>query len=204
MGRWPRAVTPPTEAAKGFRAKLDHYLAETQNPDGSWTTNGRPPMLESPEIATLMTILTLGGDERSEAARGRAREWLAKKPVGSLQGRALRLLDAVRSGKAEASEIEALRKAQNEDGGWSQTPAMASDAYATGLVLYVLAEAGQTGPEIGKAQAFLVRTQAEDGSWGMTSRPAKEGDKPAKNLRPITYAGSAWATLGLIRSYSQK
>ena len=47
--------------------------------------------------------------------------------------------------------------------------------------------------------AFLVATQKADGSWPMTSR-AQPGAKPFKNPVPITYFGSAWATLGLLRS----
>lgn len=41
---------------------------------------------------------------------------------------------------------------------------------------------------------FLIRTQRADGSWPMTSRVK------AKNLSPITGAGTAWALLGLIRA----
>jgi hypothetical protein len=44
-----------------------------------------------------------------------------------------------------------------------------------------------------------ARNQNEDGSWQMTSR-AHPGAKPMTNVVPITYFGSAWATLGLLRS----
>jgi hypothetical protein len=47
--------------------------------------------------------------------------------------------------------------------------------------------------------AFLAATQKEDGSWPMTPR-ANPGATPATNPVPITYFGTAWATLGLMRS----
>lgn len=199
-----RAVPSPSDAARASLARLDAYLVATHGPDGSWSVGeGRPPMLESAEIATLMTLLALGREGPAGEARARAEAWLRQRPAGSLQAQTLRLMVATRSGAPEASAIEAILKAQNPDGGWSQTPAMPSDAYATGMALFALAETGTTGRAIDEARDFLVRTQTEDGCWTMTSRPAKEGDGPAKDLRPITYTGTAWATLGLLRSSSR-
>ena len=48
---------------------------------------------------------------------------------------------------------------------------------------------------------FLVASQRPDGAWPMKSR-AHPGAKPYTNPVPITYFGSAWATLGLLRSTS--
>jgi hypothetical protein len=53
---------------------------------------------------------------------------------------------------------------------------------------------------IARGQAYLIKTQRDDGSWPMTSRPTKPGGDGTKNLVPITGAGSAWAVLGLVRS----
>lgn len=79
---------------------------------------------------------------------------------------------------------------------------MASDAWATGQALYALAHTGlkPAEPVIARGQAFLIKTQREDGSWPMTSRPTKPGSEGSKSLIPITGAGSAWAVLGLVRS----
>jgi len=95
-----------------------------------------------------------------------------------------------------------IKERQNRDGGWSQSKEMESDAWATGQALYALAHAGLKADDavIARGRAFLVKTQSEDGSWPMTSRPTKPGGKGATNLIPITGAGSAWATLGLISS----
>jgi hypothetical protein len=53
---------------------------------------------------------------------------------------------------------------------------------------------------VARGQAFLIKTQREDGSWPMTSRPTAPGGKGSTSLIPITGAGSAWAVLGLVRS----
>lgn len=98
--------------------------------------------------------------------------------------------------------VRRIEERQKPDGGWSQTIEMASDAWATGQALYALALAGSTAddPVITRAQAFLVKTQRDDGSWPMTSRPIKPGGDGSKSLVPITGAGSAWAVLGLVGS----
>ena len=79
---------------------------------------------------------------------------------------------------------------------------MASDAWATGQALYALAHAGIKPDElfIARAHVFLIKTQRDDGSWPMTSRPTKPGGPGSKSLIPIIGAGSAWAVLGLVRS----
>jgi hypothetical protein len=98
-----------------------------------------------------------------------------------------------------------LLKRQNADGGWSQTPELASDAFATGQALYVLSIAGVKAdqPAIQRGAAFLVASQRDDGSWPMKSRnhPGVESTRdPIRNPVPITYFGAAWGTLGLVRS----
>jgi squalene cyclase len=94
-----------------------------------------------------------------------------------------------------------LLSRQNKVGGWGQDKDLPSDAYATGQALYFLSLAGvkHSRAEIQRAVAFLLANQKEDGSWPMTSR-AHPGEKPFTNPVPITYFGSAWATLGLLRS----
>jgi hypothetical protein len=80
---------------------------------------------------------------------------------------------------------------------------MKSDAFATGLSLYVLAgrKGTGTGAAVGRAQAFLVKNQQPDGSWPMASRAAEpSGPPPARDLRPIKYFATAWAAIGLARS----
>jgi hypothetical protein len=102
--------------------------------------------------------------------------------------------------------VQQILDRQKPDGGFSQTPEGTSDAWGTGQALYALADAGLSPDNavIQRAVAFLIRTQGEDGSWPMTSRPIQPGGEGAKNLIPIIGAGSSWAVLGLVRSTSQR
>ena len=54
-----------------------------------------------------------------------------------------------------------------------------------------------------KAQSFRAKPQRADGAWAMASRAILSSGKPATNLEPITHAGSAWAVMGLVRSFPQ-
>ena len=50
-----------------------------------------------------------------------------------------------------------------------------------------------------KAYAWIPTMQRADGSWPMTPRAHPEA-KPMKNPVPVTYLGSAWGTIGLMRT----
>jgi hypothetical protein len=199
--------------------KIAGHLLRHQETDGSWAwssappKNRPPPHFESDEVATLLAYIALGPQvpadpkEKSDVrdAREKAAEWLAKaKPTDTTQAMVLRLLVRVRAGepaKTVQAEIEKLLARQNKDGGWGQLKDALSDAYATGQVLYVLSLAGVKNDraEVRRGVTFLVDTQKDDGSWPMTAR-SHPGADPAKNAVPITYFGSAWGTLGLMRS----
>lgn len=199
--------------------RIAGHLLRHQEADGSWAwssapaKNRAPPFFESDEVATLLAYLALGPQvpadpkEKSAArdAREKAAAWLAKtEPSDTTQAAALRLLVKVRAGqpaKTLQPDIDHFLGRQNADGGWSQLKGAPSDAYATGQALYVLSLAGLKNDraEVGRGVAFLVATQKEDGSWPMTPR-AHPGATPARNAVPITYFGSAWGTLGLMRS----
>jgi Squalene-hopene cyclase N-terminal domain len=177
----------------------------------SWPDTRHPIFGNSDERTTLSATLALlaaaaGGDEPARAARDRGLAWLdATKTDDDPQSVALRLVLWRRLDRpAELWQplVERIRARQNADGGWSQASDMPSDAWATGQALYALSHAGlKSGdPAVERGQAFLVATQRDDGSWPMTSRPIKPGDKGATSLIPITGAGSSWAVLGLVRS----
>jgi hypothetical protein len=70
------------------------------------------------------------------------------------------------------------------------------------LVLYVVNFVGvkHDRPEIQRGATFLVSTQREDGSWPMTSRLRPRVEKAFTNPVPITYFGSVWPTIGLVRA----
>ncbi len=215
------ALSVPTQdsiSADDLKRIAGHLLRH-QEADGSWAwssapaKNRPPPFFESDEVATLLAYVVLSPlvpadplvkSEISDA-RERAAEWMSKtKPSDTTQAAALRLLVTVH-GEVPAKnlplEIEPFLGLQNKDGGWGQLKDALSDAYATGQALYVLSLAGVRSDraEVSRGVAFLVANQKEDGSWPMTSRAHPEAT-PSKNPVPITYFGSAWATLGLMRS----
>jgi hypothetical protein len=196
------------------RQRLLATVLGDQLEEGSWQSwpDTRPPIFgKSDETVTAFAGLALlpaaaAGDAAAIAARDRALKWLAEhQPAGDHQALAMRLLLLRKADQPDEQwqplAMQLLER-QNADGGWSQTPEMASDAHATGQALYALAHASRRGdePAIQRAQGFLIKTQSETGSWTMTSREIKSGDGGAKNLVPITGAGNAWAILGLVRT----
>ena len=217
-----QAVPKQEAVSADERQRIAGHLLRHQEADGSWAwsiappQNRAPPHFESDEVVTLLAYLALrqhvpaDAQEKSAARDGRqnAAAWLANaKPNDTTQAAALRLLVKARAGesaKTLRAEIDEFLDRQNKDGGWGQLRDLPSDAYATGQALYFLSLAGLRNDraEIHKGVSFLVANQKKDGSWRMTSR-AHAGAKPATNPVPITYFGSAWATLGLMRSVAK-
>lgn len=201
-----------------WQPALTELLARWQEPDGSWKTAGQMPSQNRPvpeghQVATAWVTLALDSLVPTDAAAQRLRDaGLARlekaEPGRSTEWLAVRLLLARGSGTPEqVAAAEALRQRQNPDGGWPWLPGGRSDAYATGQALYALARAGIGGKSVQRARAYLLRTQEPDGAWSVppegisrtTSGPRLE------KLRPIyRYWGTAWATLGLLRTLPAK
>lgn len=191
-----------------------YYLAAKQRQAGNWhgiTT--RPPIQDGDINRSALAIRALavyGTPARKAefAARiDRAAAWLAAQTPLSTEERIMQLL-----GLSWASAHRPLRETrtrellalQRADGGWGQTPHLASDAYATGQVLYTLHDLGlpASNPVVQRGTAFLVRTQAEDGTWYVKSRAMKiqpyfESGFPYGHDQWISQAGTAWAAMAL-------
>jgi len=204
---------PDAVSQEGMKLLLKTVKSD-QTENGSWASwpDTRPPLFgDSDESMTLLAILAMlpaasTGDDSAKAVRDKAIQWLSEtKTDGDPQSIAMRLVLWRRLGRpAIESEplVQSMKGRQNPDGGWSQTKDMGSDAWATGQALYALAHAGikPDDPMVARAHIFLIKTQRDDGSWPMTSRPVKPGGEGSKSLIPITCAGSAWAVLGLAPS----
>jgi hypothetical protein len=199
-------------------AKIISHLATAQREDGSFA--GRDawrPIFNTPQILTRFVVAGLQDASPDDASHQRAdileaaRSFLeGDEPDSTHQGIVLRILcePPVSSGDVGSADSPSARLAESveqlrrmEHGGWSQTPDRAADAFATGQSLVALHRAGvpRTDPIVIAGIDFLIRTQNADGTWTMTSRPNPENGKPAENLNPITYAATAWATLGMAR-----
>lgn len=199
--------------------RITAHLLRHQEADGSWAwssapaKNRPPPFFESDEVATRLGEIALsdrGSEESTEPspiheARRKAAAWReASSRTDTTQALVLDLLaKVIEKMPAEIVQpaVNRLIERQREDGGWGQVPDAASDAYATGQVLYVLNLAGvaRERDQVRRGVTFLVSTQREDGSWPMKRR-SHPGVTPSDFVVPITYFGSAWGTLGLLRS----
>jgi squalene-hopene/tetraprenyl-beta-curcumene cyclase len=207
-----------TAAQEAARQRLVSHALKQQAADGSWNpngVNGRPPVHSTVDVQTSLMFLAMSepasGDLEApwKSQRASIVDWLAHNgPAETLQGRIMRSLVNQRLGRpaAESAPLaEWILLHQNADGGWSQTSQMNSDAFATGLSLFALSSRqtsdSDTDIAFRRATKFLLESQLVDGSWPMTSRRAEPtGPGPAKDLGPIKYVGTAWATIGLART----
>lgn len=225
----------PNEAAnRAAIARVFQSIADAQEADGSWKPFfGRKPLSAPREaLALWLTNLTNLPNQPAELRtlmaepRRKAKEWLkTHHDDGESHVEALRLwmlADDGTDAEATAAQIERLIKQQREDGGWSQSEARASDAYATSHVLYAFQQAkvAPDNPAFQRGVDFLLKTQTKDGSWLMISRenppvlvfavsavtrkPVKIGEEPpaasaTRNIEPISFVATAWTTVVLSR-----
>lgn len=203
----------PDEVSLAGLKRLLETVKGDQTETGAWASwpETRPPIFGHSDenmtvLATLALLPAATEDDSAKAARDKGVQWLATtKSDEDPQSVAMRLVlwqRLNRPAEETAPLVQRIRERQNTDGGWSQSPDMASDAWATGQALYALSHTNLKPDDsaVARGRVFLIKTQREDGSWPMTSRPTKPGGEGSKSLIPITGAGSAWAVLGLVRS----
>jgi ankyrin repeat protein len=173
-------ATPTTDA-------IVHYLAARQQPSGAWAFPGdaRPPLETGAITRTAIAIRALktyGWPARRaefDERIARARAWLLAAHPSTSYEAAERIKGLKAAGASEreiAAATQALLKEQHADGGWSQTPYLDSDAYATGLVLATLYQEGRlksSDSAYTHGTAYLLKTQFPDGSWYVRSRSPK-------------------------------
>jgi hypothetical protein len=198
-------------------AAVVEYLLKTQAERDHWrTTSNRPPTEASHFTTTYLALRGLrvwGPAAKLDVQKVNkrwtdAREWLIKTAPRDTEDRVFRLL-ALKEAGAARQEIAAaawdLLKEQRPDGGWSQLPTGASDAYATGTALFALHEAAalkSNSPAYQAGLAFLLKTQRRDGTWLVKSRsrpfqPYYESGFPHGKNQFLSIAASGWATTAL-------
>jgi ankyrin repeat protein/mono/diheme cytochrome c family protein len=185
-----------------------------QEPEGYWpaSESRRPPMPVGGYQAAALSIYAIkhygpvGEEATSAQAVSRAVAWLKRAKPVMTQDRAFHLLGLAWGGATPDTEaVRALTAMQRSDGGWSQLAEMESDAYATGQALYALNAAARmsaTNPVYQKGVDYLLRTQAEDGTWHVKTRaiwlqPYFESGFPYAKDQFISTAGTAWAAMAL-------
>jgi ankyrin repeat protein len=191
-----------------------HYLTLKQARDGRWrSVFHRPPMDEGDftntavSLRALQLFAPLGREEEIAERAHRATTWLAAALPITTEDRVFQIL-GLYWGKAEMQRIERprmeLMAIQRADGGWSQLPGLASDAYATGGALVALQESGVpvSDPAYRRGLEFLLESQYADGSWMVPTRalPVQlyfDGGFPHGRSQFISIAGTAWATMAL-------
>jgi hypothetical protein len=208
----------PDAETTTFMDRAAAHLIEHQKEDGSWKvlvkltsrdgatkTFLQPPLIDEDDVTTLWSLLVLnyrkpGGisEEALEKSKANGLRYLSENPPGdTLQSLALRIMLYRQIAKADAVSplVKELLSQQRDDGGWSQTKKLKSDALGTGQALVALTSAGipATYPAVENARRFLLRTQRADGTWFVVSRAYQAPEFSS-------YMGTAWATLALLRT----
>jgi ankyrin repeat protein/mono/diheme cytochrome c family protein len=195
---------------------MARFIRLQQTPAGYWRATAHRPPIESGDVqatADSMRALQLYAPpaERplADAAIRRAAEWLASVQPDETQERAFQVLGLHWSRAPRASIAAAatrLVSGQRADGGWAQTPALDSDAYATGQSLVALLASGTltaSDPVVRRGVEFLRKTQMADGSWFVARRaipiqPYFDAAFPYGKDQFISAAATNWATQALI------
>ena len=202
----------PADAATDAQAI---WLKRRQASDGHWPINTIRPPIESNDIQVTVTSMRAlqrfappAQQGEYQASVDRARAWLLHAHAADTEERAFRLLGLSWAHAPAAAVQQAaadLLSVQREDGGWSQTATMGSDAYATGEALVALAESGAGNLDnraYRRGLEYLLRTQIEDGSWMVETRSVPiqayfESGFPYGINQWISAAATGWATTAL-------
>ncbi len=208
---------PATEAT----AAMTMVLAKQQQPSGCWSFSlPRIPMQSSPFTFTMLALraMKVYGPKSEAESLGKqvdlAKDWLLKTPAHSSEDRASRLMGLKLAG-ATAADLESASKEiaadQKPDGGWSQTPELHSDAYATGQALCALHAGGMpvNDPVYAKGVKFLLRTQDDDGSWFVNKRAIAANNYfdagfPHGQSQYSSFNGTCWATMALLQTLTKR
>ncbi len=203
------------------RQALDRIWTLQKSHGGwEWLKCGWPPLEHDDYYGAIVVALGVGhapGDyAHSASARPgleRLRGFFRKTPPPDMHHQAMLLwaatrLDGLMDSDQRAATIRSLRALQRADGGWClpslgqwkrrdgepNNPASASDGYATGLVVFVLREAGVAAddPAIQRGITWLKSHQRASGRWFTRSLNDDEAHY-------ITNAGSCLAVMALWR-----
>jgi ankyrin repeat protein len=202
--------------ADGLTDKFAYTLARYQYGDGRWVTKAsRAPTDYSDVTSTAAAIRALKlyapptMKNKIEKNLAKATVWLRGYRAQSTEERAMQILGLhwAGLGKAETDKLaQGLLAEQRSDGGWAQLSTLESDAYATGLALYALKQAGAIPASNAAYQSgvkFLLKNQLEDGSWWVKTRVspvqvAIDDIFPHDKDQWISTVATSWASMALM------
>ena len=194
-------------------------LISRQNADGDWDGFHQRP----PSSYSRVTMAALGlravqvyrhpsQRAQAEAAVARARKFLEARTPRDTEERSYQLLGLRWAGADRATLRKmavALQATQRADGGWSALPNRESDVYSTGQALVALHDGGSVAIIDSSWQrgiAYLLKTQAADGTWHVTSRlhppaplspPYFDAGYPHGHDQFLSMQGASWAVMAL-------
>jgi len=195
-------------------------LISRQNKDGDWDGFHQRP----PSSYSRVTMAALGlravqvyhhasQKAQADAAVARARKFLESRPARDTEERSYQLLGlrwALGADRATLRKLATgLQATQRPDGGWSSIPGRESDVYSTGQALVALHDGGSVAIIDSSWQrgiAWLLKTQAADGTWHATSRlhppaplspPYFDAGYPHGHDQFLSMQGASWAVMAL-------
>ncbi len=201
------------------RKALDRmWTLQQDNGAWDWLKCGWPPLEHDDYYGVVYVAVAVGlaPDKYAETEQAKEgldgfRKYFRNNPPPSLHHKAMLLwaaqkIDGLMSAKLKKSTIQELRAVQKADGGWS-LPMLGdwvgyderpndrlapSDGYATGLVVYVMRQAGVPADDeaIRKGIAWLKGNQRASGAWFTHSINTDR-------YHFLSHAGTAYAVLAL-------
>ena len=194
-------------------------LISRQNTDGDWDGFHQRP----PSSYSRVTMSTLGlravqlyhhpsQKAQADAAVARARTFLESRTARDTEERSYQLLGLRWAGADRATLRKlavALQATQRPDGGWSSIAGRDSDVYSTGQALVALHDGGSVAIIDSSWQrgiAYLLKTQAADGTWHATSRlhppaplspPYFDAGYAHGHDQFLSMQGASWAVMAL-------
>ena len=202
-----------------FRDGVISLMGQLQQPDGSWVPGNQFLTMRqwsqpvASQSTTMWAAIALAEYNASGQVNPVAVEksitWELAQPTAAdnYEWLATRLLFEKHFGAAKNVDTfrQQLIASRNPDGGLGWQKGVPSDAFTTGLAVYVLANvcAVDAEAEIQSARSFLLTSQQPDGSWHTPSKNISDTTDPERlkaRDEIYHYWGTAWATLGLLES----